>query len=214
MRSSLKRSHCRIILIALLAALSACGGSWPGDQPYFSNAAMMGGNGARFGQIMDFPAQLFANTPGSIELVSARLVPLPGFRTPKLVRLALVSGCGLDMPTSGWGWPPRVRLARGGYAKVRNFAGARVWTGTWGKGCYNMAIYGVVAYSFGPYAAGGLRIVFKSDGKLREGTVFDGGFSWYHPSKPTQQEISQMRRDSIRANNAAFNKLDALAHSS
>ncbi len=205
----------RLFLMCGICATVTLGGcsSPPAYKASYFNAAgvSMGGDGARTGQVMYFPARLLSDAPGEITLVSAQLIPVPNFRTPKLVHLTVVYGCELVVPSAGWGWPPQVQ-AQGGNAALHAFAGDKIWTGTRGMGCYHLVIYGITTTSTGPFAVGGLRVTFKSgSGDLQSSPIFNGGFSYYVPAKLSPQEVAKARKESDAANNAAFNALNKIA---
>jgi len=202
-----------VLVPVLCAALSLAGCSDGNsmNQKYFGGAAAsMGGDGAEYGQIIDFTAGLQSDSPGTITLLSAELIPLPGFRTPKLVHLTVVTGCGLEVFSSNWGWPPRISVVRGGIAPDRVFNGARVWTGIKGKGCQSVIIYGVVASAWGPYACGGLLVTFKTSGGVERAPIFNGGYAWYHPAHPTAEQLAEAHKRGAAENNAAFKALNSM----
>lgn len=198
--------------LSTVLILSGCSSSPAFKASYFNAAGVsMGGDGAHTGQIMYFPARLLSDAPGDITLLSAQLIPLPNFRTPKLVHLAVFYGCELVVPSAGWGWPPQVQ-AQGGNAAMHAFVGDKVWAGTKGMGCYPLVIYGITATSAGPFAVGGLRVTFKSSsGDTQTSPIFNGGFSYYIPAKLSPQEVAKDRKESDAANNAAFIALNKVA---
>jgi len=204
----------RPLLFGICAAVILAGcGSPPAFKASYFNAAgvSMGGDGARTGQVMYFPARLLSDAPSEITLVSAQLIPIPDFQTPRLVHLTVAYGCELVVPSAGWGWPPQVQ-AQGGTAALHDFAGDKIWTGTSGMGCYHLVIYGITTTSTGPFAVGGLRVTFKSgSGGLQTSPIFNGGFSYYIPAKLSPQEAAKARKDSDAANSAAFNALNKIA---
>jgi hypothetical protein len=196
-----------------IPGISACGAAGSSVQSAYFKAAgiMMGDDGARAGQVIDFPARLQSGTPGTVTLIRAQLIPLPGFRTPKLVHLSVFTGCGLNLSSSAWGWPIKVP-DDGGTVSGRNLSGARVWTGVYGrKGCYSAIVYGVMASSVGPFAAGGLRITFKTGGHLESAPIFNGGFAWLNQLRPTRQQIAVDHRYYLADNHKAFEAINRIA---
>lgn len=178
---------------------------------YFGPAGVdMGGTGAKPGQVVAFPALLVAARPRTITLLSASLVAVPGFPLPRLSHLSVVSGCGLDLPAFAVGWPT---VISGSHATARQvpFAGAKVWTGA-RKGCTSAVLYGIQSPATGPFAIAGLQLTFSAGSQRASALVYNGGFAWFHNAiDPSQRKA--FRSTFTKENDAAFRRLDELAHS-
>lgn len=210
-------------VIAVSSALSAClqlpaCGNQQIDMTsdFLASGVVMGGTGALHGQVVAFPASLVSSHPGRIRLVSARLIPLPGFRLPRLVHLGVVvDGCGVAIPGATLNWPPLIQV-QGHPVRISRFAGTWVMSGTRSEmsggnrwSCSSFAIYGITGGSSGPYATAGLRITFMSGSQLTVASVFNGGFAWYQPVHATKPVLQAY----LRADHDAFQALIKLAHS-
>ena len=200
-------------LVCMTSAVSACSSPDALQSSYFEVVGVsMGGDGVRVGQVIDFDGRILAGSPGTITLLSAQLIPLPGFRLPKLTHLAVVSGCGLALPSSTWDWPPRIAYAAGGTAPVKPFTGTAVWTGARGKDCLSAVVYGVTADAFGPYACGGLRITFRTQSAVVTAPLFSGCYAWFDTPHLTARQIAEMKTYEAE-NAAAFQALNSVATS-
>lgn len=201
--------------------LTACSSSQSASGSYFKASGIdMGATAVWPWRVVSYPADLVSSQPGRIRLLSAQLIPVPGFRLPRLARLGVVvDGCGVAVPAFAFGWPPLIRTGDRNPVRVSPFEGTWLTPGTRtrkqpGPGhrsldCFSFAVYGVTASSPGYYATGGLRITFMSGSQRMVSSVFNGGFAYYPPPHP----VKGQEKTYERLSNAAFQALDNLAHS-
>lgn len=128
-------------------------------------------------------AYLSSDSVSDITVISASLIGLPGFRTPRLLSTGIVAGrCpetvtafpsanghSIAVTVNGHSYQP---LPVHGYAMQV------------GAGCVPQIIYVVQAASAGQYAVGGLRILVRHDGKLQTLFSYDGVDVWFYGSAP------------------------------
>jgi hypothetical protein len=145
-----------------------------------------------------------ANSPEHITLLSASLIPLPGFRTPRLLSAGVVApGCGgtvtafpsasgrsIAVTVNGRSYEP---LALHGYRMLI------------GGGCFQQLVYVVQATQAGQYAVGGLRLKVSYHGHLRVMFAYDGIDVWFYGSGPLASAADVA--DGLRASFAAQVKL-------
>jgi hypothetical protein len=144
----------RTLILAVAGALllAACGGDGLiGDIDLGTIAAI----NARTGQPADYTAFLLNRTGATVTLRSARLVGVPGFRTPQLAHLAIERGRAIIGAATGY--PPHATLAP--------FAGDRLADGDRAQ-----ILYAVRARSPGGYAVKGIDLTVISGGQRT--TVF------------------------------------------
>jgi hypothetical protein len=166
---------------ALLACCAVVGCTVPGDggtRTMFSAAgADMSGQGASPGQLGIYAAQLAASGhPSRIVLRSVSLLPLPGFRLPRLVRAGLLTASDPDYATTSATWPPPAASGHG-RVLVLPVAGAAVWPG--GKGV--QIIYALSGSSRGAYATAGIAVTYSLAGDTQTARLYQGAFLWYTP---------------------------------
>jgi hypothetical protein len=128
-----------------LTGLSACSSPASG---LIGNIAegTSAGLGTTPGRPADFTGYLVNHTGQVVILASARLLPLKGFRAPRLIHEAAYTG--RTVATSAFDWPPTgLRLS------LKKFGGYRVRPGR-----RIMILYSVVARRLGGYADAGLRV--------------------------------------------------------
>jgi hypothetical protein len=118
-----------------------------------------------------------------ITLVSAGLIPLPGFRVPRLLSTGVVvstcpgpvtafpsaKGNSISVTVGGRSYRP---LPLPGYQMLI------------GAGCVPQIVYVIQAESAGQYAVGGLRVLVRYDGRIRTMFAYDGVDVWFYGSGP------------------------------
>lgn len=135
--------------------------------------------------------QLSANSAERITLISATLVPLPGFRTPQLISIGVLAGTCQKMtillPTTG-DHPSVVEVNGHPYTPLA----LRGYDMEIGAGCVPQIVYVVRAKSTGQYAVGGLRVLARHDGHLVPMYASDGDDIWYYSSRwlPTARQVA------------------------
>lgn len=117
-------------------------------------------------QPADFSAFLLNSSGRTVVLRSARLVPLHGFRAPRLAYVAIEMGKDFVASDRGYLRPGRP----GSRIPIAAFAGHRI-----ANRSRATILYGVVATRQGNYAADGLRVEVSSGGSV--GSVFVSGRS-------------------------------------
>jgi hypothetical protein len=111
-----RRRFRRIALIAMAVVVTAAVAVTVGlvvigsGEPLLDNASsggasFWGGNTTTPGQVVDFPVEVENPGAQAAVLLSATLIPVPGFPTPRLVHLAVLDE-HRERVTSAVGWPP------------------------------------------------------------------------------------------------------------
>jgi hypothetical protein len=116
------------------------------------------GLGTTPGRPADFTGYLANHTGQVVILESARLLPLKGFRAPRLIHQAVYTG--RLAATSDFDWPPTKPPL-----PLRNFAGYRLRPGR-----RIMILYPAVAHRLGEYADAGLRMTVLQPRTARTGS--------------------------------------------
>jgi len=183
-----------IACIALAVGLSAGLGVGPfssgTNRPSLSNASpegngFWGATTGTAGQVVDFPVMVQNNGAQPAVLLSAVLIPVPGFRTPRLVHLAVLKE-HLGIETSAVGWPISVQgcyikqgrcLGKNEVLATRPMKGFVVLPhGRHGPGpLSDMIEYGVVGTRLGRYGAAGLLVSYRVGGSIQTARLLDGG---------------------------------------
>jgi hypothetical protein len=115
------------------------------------------GNTSTPGKVAVFPVSLGSNTHEEIRLLSIKLIPLPGYSTPKLVGARLVNQRGY--PASELSWPLKARLT----SQLRSRL-VDLYTPPSGVGT-QYVVYGVVGTRpHTLYAAEGVSITYAHNG--------------------------------------------------
>ncbi|MGO9197055.1 MAG: hypothetical protein ACLQK4_07985 [Acidimicrobiales bacterium] len=187
------------VTVGLLAGVSAgCGGA-PESPIHFrgnSSAAIPIAPGG----IGSFSAPLDTGHIDQMTLISATLLVLPGFVTPRLVRLGVIPDTGEDL-TSWSGWPiPQSQLD--GH-KVDRFSGAKIVTRPPRLG-YPTIEYGLAPSSRDPIeATAGLRLTYVFEGQSYVGDIYSAGLICVVPSvaKITNREQERCDEASFKENN-------------
>lgn len=159
------------VAACLFAAVSGCS---DGPAALVFPGSQTGGIDLSPGQVAVFSAVLATQTPATIVLVSAALIPLPGYATPRLVHLALLHPPTGDMPAATSGWPP-ANPPHGTWSLLP-FAGAKVTTVTSSEST-PIVLYGVSSGSVAGrvLAAGGLEVTYRLGGAQYQATSYGGG---------------------------------------
>lgn len=135
-----------------------------------------------------------------ITLVSAGLIPLPGFRVPRLLSTGVVVGTCPEPVTafpSANGNSISVTVGGRSYRPLP-LPGYQMLIGA---GCVPQIVYVIQAESAGQYAVGGLRVLVRYDGRIRTMFAYDGIDIWFYGSGPlpTASQVT----DGLRAAFAA-----------
>lgn len=146
-------------------------GSRPGD-------TYAGGYGATPGQIADFPVEVENTGSVPVVLLGARLIPLPGFRTPRLVRLGVLVEHN-ELETGDNGWPIPKDNPSAGYLAMHPLRGYVVlpWKERQSRHLGplpDMVEYGVVGTG-GYYADAGLDVTYRIGGSVYTQRLIAGG---------------------------------------
>jgi len=141
-----------------------------------------------------------ADSPERITLISATLIALPGFRTPRLVSIGIVPvNCRqmfiLHPPVNGH---PSVVTFNGHPFQPLPLRGYNMEIGA---GCTAQIIYVVREKSTGQYVVGGLRVLLRYDSRTQVMYAYNGTDIWYYDSTwlPTGRQVT----DGLQATFAA-----------
>lgn len=204
----------------MLAVLAACtsginGGGASGDsrsEQLGEMQAALSVRAERFGPVMYNDAEpvgtheptlalIPADSPEEITLLSASLIPLPGFRTPRLLSVGVVvGGCGAAIsafPTAN-GRSIAVNVNGHSY-KPLVLHGYRMLIG--GE-CVDQMVYVVQATQPGQYAVGGLRVTVDYHGHQRIMFAYDGIDVWFYGGSgpvPSAAEVTNGLRGAFGA---------------
>jgi hypothetical protein len=211
LRRAVRYAACLPIALCGVAVLAGCGsghelttqqvnGAVSGNQAWGMDSEQ-----TQLGMIA--PGSAFIPGPRrDITLLSARLIPLKGYRLPKLAGVAVVRGCfnaGSNYSVfPSQAWPPVVDLIGTRTAPVTALPGDTVRTG--GTRCIPLVIYGVRSRTPGPYALAGLRITFRAGGHTGSIASYDDGLvAWFYQSgQPNQAQFTRLFNAAARAQNA------------
>jgi hypothetical protein len=136
-------------------------------------------------------ATIPAGSAKRITLISATVIAVPGFRTPKLVSTGVIPAhcrqLGVVLP-SVKNHPINVTI--GGHP-VRPLP-LRGYSMEIGAGCVPEVAYAIRAKSTGQYAAGGLRLLVRYGGRTQTIYTNDGIDIWYYDSSwlPTASQVT------------------------
>ena len=175
-----------VVAIAIGVALSAS--SW--SKRSLTNASPQGSAfwGARAttpGQVVYFPVTVQNNGAQPVVLLSATLLPVPGFATPKLVHLVVLDEHE-ELVTSSLGWPISSTgchlpdggcIGKGKLYKSRPLRGFVVLPhGRHGPGPFpDMIEYGVVGSRLGRYGVAGILLTYRVGEAVLAVRLLDGG---------------------------------------
>lgn len=203
LRAAIRYPACLAIAAASVTALAACGsenGAVSGPQVWGMDSEQ-----TQLGMIA--PGSAFILGPRrDITLLSARLIPLKGYRLPQLVGVAMVQGCfSANSDYSVFPsrrWPPTVYLLGTRTAPVAPLPGDVVRTG--GTRCVPLVLYGVRSRAPGPYALAGLRIAFRAGQRTGSVAIYDQGLvAWFYQlAPPDQGRFRTLFNAAVRAQNA------------
>jgi hypothetical protein len=147
-----------------------------------------------------------ANSPQEITLLSASLIPLPGFRTPRLLSVGVIAGgcsAGIGAFPSANGRSIVVYVNQHRYQPLALHGYRMLIGGT----CIEQMVYVVQATQAGQYATGGLRVKVSYQGHLRIMFAYDGIDVWFYGSGPVPTAA-----DVVNGLNAAFGAQMKLFH--
>jgi len=176
----------------LLAALAGCTASRAQQfsamrdalgSRYIPYGPAMGNDAEPVGTHEPELALIPADSALHITLVSAGLIPLPGFRVPRLLSTGVVAG---SCPGPVIAFPSAngnsISLTVGGHRyQPLPLPGYRMLIGA---GCVPQIVYVIQAESAGQYAVGGLRVLVRYDGRIRTMFAYDGVDVWFYGSGP------------------------------
>lgn len=216
MRRRLKASASLIGLSLVLAGIVGCASGSDRTQQLIAAESALGNRYLRFGPSMINHLELVgtdqsrlteipADSAERITLISATLIALPGFRTPKLVSTGVIVGTCRQI----WVLLPAVNghpsvVAIGGHP-IRPLP-LRGYNMEIGAGCVPQIIYAVRATSTGQYAVGGLRVRVRYDGRVQTIYAYDGIDIWYYNSSwlPTASHVTDGLRATFSAQVAFY----------
>jgi hypothetical protein len=196
-------THQRIVCCALsvgcgvlLLAVTGCGGGANAGREqalaamqsalssrYAPDGPSMGNDAEPAGTHEPELTQISADSALPITLISASLIPLPGFGLPRLLSTGVVAG---GCPGPNVAFPSAnglsVTVTVGGHPyKPLPLAGYRMLIGA---GCVPQILYVIEAKTPGQYAVGGLRVLVQYDGHTRTMFAYDGVDVWFYGSGP------------------------------
>jgi hypothetical protein len=174
-----------VVVAAVVVATTLAGSGGGGGAVVLTNGsrpghAYVGGNAFHPGEVADFPVTVENTGSAPVTLLSARLIPVPGFRMPRLIHLGVLAEHE-ELLTSAQGWPIReTDHPPGGWA-IRPFHGYVVLPWSVRKrrhlgAIQDMIEYGVVGSGVNVnYAAAGLRVTYRVGGSIHTQNLYDGG---------------------------------------
>jgi hypothetical protein len=130
----------------------------------------MSGLAANPGTLGLFSAYADSSRPQSVTLESITLLPLAGFRLPRLVSAGLLTAGSYPARTSAWP-PPGASLSA--------LTGAVVWPAARAGGQPPQIVYALSGSQLGGYATAGLRLEYRFDGRDYSAVLRDAAFLWY-----------------------------------
>jgi hypothetical protein len=167
------------VVLGLAACTWAC---WPSGKPpvVMDENQANGSVIVRPGEVAVFSAPLLSYTNLVVTLLSARLIPVPGFPTPRLAHLAMLGSSDNGYPAGTSGWPPRRHFTLNSSVRIslRPFHGDRVDTAIpkKGAGLPPTVLYGVVGERpHTVYATAGLELTYRYGGSDYTIPVYQGG---------------------------------------
>jgi hypothetical protein len=204
-------------LCLLLAALAGCATGGGRSQQLAEMETALSVRSQNFGPVMYNDAEpvgtleptvalIPANSPQEITLLSASLIPLPGFRMPRLLSVGVIAGscsAGIAAFPSANGRSIVVFVNHHRY-KPLALHGYRMLIG---GACIEQMVYVVQATQAGQYAVGGLRVKVSYQGHLRIMFAYDGIDVWFYGSGPVPSGA-----DVVNGLNAAFRAQMKLFH--
>jgi hypothetical protein len=146
-----------------------------------------------------------ADSPQFITLLSAALIALPGFRAPHLISAGVIAGhcprTEVLLPAAPGQASPVI--VNGRKYQPLPLRGTQIEIG---GGCYAQLIYVVRATSAGQYAAGGLRVLVRRDGRTETMFAYDGTDIWYYNSDslPSARQVTIGLRATYAAQVASY----------
>jgi hypothetical protein len=180
-RAPLKMGSCPpgrtlLLLLGMVILMAGCGSSDGGYSLGPPNTGFMESSGLISpGISAAYPAWL-PKSKAPVTLVSAKLLTIPGFPAPRLVRLG-VWHIFHGLTAMEVGWPPH---GCGGAAPCNapgaRFAGFRLRPGD----SQELVYFWVVAPHDGYYYVAGLRVTYKIGSRTYTGNLFSGGEMCVH----------------------------------
>jgi hypothetical protein len=163
--------------LAMEGALGSC-------SCYISDGPVMGNKAFPVGTDQSVIGQIDADSPQTITLIAATLIPLPGFRTPALVSTGVIAGhclpSAIVLLPAPPGGPSPVLVGGRSYQPLP----LRGYTMQIGAGCVPQLIYVVRATAAGQYAVGGLRVLVSYEGSTQTMFAYYGVDIWYYGAGP------------------------------
>jgi hypothetical protein len=139
----------------------------------------MAGSGVELGTPLSVALTVDPRPAASIDLIGLKLIPLPGFRTPKLLG-AVVLERKRGFPVYVAGFPPPA-VSYGLKLPVRPYKGV-ISDVRLGKDVQPpVLLYGVEASGRGMYAAAGLMLTYRYDGVVQTAPVYNGAILFNSP---------------------------------
>ena len=174
-----------VLTLGLVAGMASCSSSSPVS--FNASGVDVGGQRAHPGQAISFAAFLTAEPSGySLQVRTVRLIPLPGFRTPRLLGAVFLGQ--RSVPLQAFGYPPDgVRtIHRSGHA---------VRSGAIPHKRQVVLMYGLRGWKLGSYAVAGIRITYTIGNTTYSADIYNGALLYYYPR---HQSGSSYRRTMSR----------------
>jgi hypothetical protein len=184
-----------LLMLALLVLLSGCASS-TASPPRFegrSTAAIE----VSVRQLASFGIALSTNRGAELTLLSLSVIPLPGFRTPRLVHAALLDPVGkTGYPTSAPGWPPALPNRN----SLSRFEGSKVLTTPLGAPVVILIGVSASRSSDTFEAIAGVRLSFGYQGGHYVANIWNAGVICLVQSRATMtaKEVGQCARANER----------------
>ncbi|MFI5035007.1 MAG: hypothetical protein ACHQFZ_02240 [Acidimicrobiales bacterium] len=169
--------------------------------------ADVAGSGADPGTPLSISLIIQPKPDASITLISLKLIPLPGFRLPRLLGAVILKRKrGYPLYVSGYP-PPHVSF--GMTLPTRRFGGVISDVHLVRYEQPPVLLYGIVAGGSGMYADAGVMLTYRYHGVIQSAPIYDGAILFYSPGnlrgEAEKRSQAEFRKKSQEVT-AAFSK--------
>jgi hypothetical protein len=204
-------------MAAVLAAALVAGGAFlavrctvdPPSPITFDSGTFLSTQQVHPGQPESFAAILTSHPDGySYHITRGSLIPLPGFRTPRLLGAVLLRIRGV--PLQAPGFPPRQR--NGSRYPVHALSGYRARSGAPPFKPQMVLMYGLRGTQPGGYAVAGVRITYLVGSHSYTTDIYNGALLFCYPRHQTRAQHRLEEAAYNRMNNKAATALQRLVN--
>lgn len=196
-------------LVVAVMAISAVllGGCESAPTQLTFPAAQMSGSGVDPGTPLSISLIVQPMPAASITLIDLKLIPLPGFRLPKLLgTVVLERKRGFPLYVAGFPPPP---VSFGMSLPTRRFGGVISDIHLRRNEQPPVLLYGIDAEGAGMYAAAGVTLTYRYDGVVQSAPIYDGAILFNSPGNlrgvAEKRSQAEFRKKSQEVS-AAFSK--------